>query len=578
VSYRGTIQAIRALVPATVPVGFTFPDLKPESVIDREIIAKLRRLNMAPSAVAGDLEFLRRVTIDTIGCLPTPDEARAFLADTDSDKRAKKIDALLAHPLHAALWATKFSDITGNNFDQMEQPQNLRSKRAKMWHDWFRRRLEKNVPYDQIVKGVLTATSRDGLSVEEWLLQTIALEESMQKGFDHAYADRPTLDLFWRRLGLTPEVAAEQTAAAFLGVRIDCAQCHKHPFDRWTQADYRSYANIFGGVRAALSPEAAPLGNAINRRRREEAGPQGQNRIFPIREVFVDARNPRQLRHPDTGRPLPAKALGGPELERGGDPREALFTWMTTPDNPFFARAFVNRVWAHYFGRGIVHPADNFAAANPPSHPALLDELAKNFVESKFDIRRLERTVLLSQTYQRSATPNETNAADRGNFARSYPRRLMAEVVVDVLDSALGVTERYGPDVPAGSKAIEVAPSRVGGEIAYLFRVFGRPIRTTSCDCERPAEPALPQTLFLMSDPVLVNKITSGRLRQLLGARKADEAVLDEMFLATLTRFPTEEEKQATLAYVTERKSNRPAAWVDVVWALVNTREFILNH
>ena len=688
ISYRGQVQGVRALVKVPPAQGFVYPQVPEVNYVDREVFAKLKKLNVVPSELSDDGEFLRRASLDTVGSLPAPGEVRAFLADKDPDKRSKKIDELLAHPLHAALWATKFSDITGNNIDAMEQPQQLRVKRSKMWHDWFRRRVADNTPYDEIVRGILTATSRDGKPPEEWVKEALAIEQQAQKGFDTDYAKRASLDLFWRRTAFTPEQMAEHTAAAFLGVRLECAQCHKHPFDRWTQADYRSYANVFAGVRFAVSQETqqavakelaerrkaaaealaavdkefadrkkaaeekADKENAERRKAAEEKvekeiaerrktelaklgddpdGPKHKAAVDKLERMLADRRKealaaadkdnasrkrtalapveqeiarrkaavqaqfdvrnqpqlrevyvtnqppPRQPNRPDTSEYKP-KALGGPGIENKGDPRQALFEWLRRPDNPYFARSFVNRVWAHYFGLGLVDPVDNFSVANPSSNDRLLDALAKDFVAQNYDLRHLERTILRSRTYQLSATPNETNKHDRNGYARSYPRRMMAEVVVDALNSALGASENFGTDAPPNSRAVEVAPNRVQNQtLANVFRLFGRPPRTATCDCERASEPALPQTLYLMTDPAVLGKITGGRLKSLLTQKRSDEEAVEELFLATLTRFPTEKEKRRALEHV-RGKQDRQAGFVDVTWALINTREFILNH
>jgi hypothetical protein len=251
---------------------------------------------------------------------------------------------------------------------------------------------------------------------------------------------------------------------------------------------------------------------------------------------------------------------------------------MTRPDNPYFARAFVNRIWAHYFGVGLIDPVDDLAASNPPSNERLLDALSGDFVKSGFDIRRLERTILNSRTYQLSSAPNESNRRDRTNFARSYPRPMMAEAVLDVLNDALGSAEDFGGDAPVGSRAVEVATNRVqSSHAARVFRVFGRPGRTSTCDCERPSGPALPQTLFLMTDPTLLKKLTAGRLEKLINAKLSDAQIVEELFLATLTRFPESSEKRAALEQVSAA-TDRMAGLTDVLWALINTREFILNH
>src|SRR5262245_9784445 len=382
------------------------------------------------------------------------------------------------------------------------------------------------MPYDRIVHGVLCATSRDGRTPEDWLREVKEIEEAAQKGFPSAYAGRASLDLFWR-VGKVPtlEQLGERTAAAFLGVRLECAQCHKHPFDRWTQADYRAYANVFGQVTVGASPEPLRTLTGGEPATVVKGNVIVKGQAIGVTEVFVSAKK-RTLPHPDfvpvsktalrkgepppAPMPLPARALGGPEIpvEPGKDARERLFAWMRSPDNAYFARSFVNRVWAHYFGIGLVHPADDFSLANPPSNARLLDALAKDFIEHNFDIRHLERTVLNSRTYQLSSDPNETNKLDHNNYSHSFLRPLMAEVAVDVLNSALGVRDTFGEDAPPGSRAIEVGASRVQNpNLAYAFRVFGRPTRAAVCDCERAGEPALAQTLFLMTDPAVLEKL-----------------------------------------------------------------------
>jgi hypothetical protein len=251
---------------------------------------------------------------------------------------------------------------------------------------------------------------------------------------------------------------------------------------------------------------------------------------------------------------------------------------MRRPDNPYFARSFVNRVWAHYLGVGLVEPVDNFSVANPPSNERLLDALARDFVRGGYDVRRLERTILTSRTYQLSSTPNRTNARDRTNYSRALPRPMMAEVVLDVLNAALGADEDFGDDAPPGSRAIEVATNRVrAAYAARVLRVFGRPARKSTCDCERPAAPALPQTLFLLSDPALLRKMAGGRLARLLGEDRSDAERVEELFLATLSRLPDRDERQAALEQL-EAAGDRKKGFLDVVWALINTREFILNH
>jgi hypothetical protein len=284
--------------------------------------------------------------------------------------------------------------------------------------------------------------------------------------------------------------------------------------------------------------------------------------------------------------PLPPRAPGGPEIpfEKGKDMREALFAWLRRPDNPFFARNFVNRVWGHYLGVGIVQPVDDFSLANPPSNEKLLDALAKDFVASKFDIRHVERVILNSRAYQLSSKANATNRDDKVNFARGYLRPMMAEVVLDVLNSALGTRERWGTEARRGARAIEVGPSELSpfmiDDTMYALRRFGRPPRTTACDCERVTAPSVAQKLYLMTDPVLLRKLDhpAGRLRRLLlDEKRADEEVLEELFLAALSRCPSADERRAFREHRLKAPDRR-AAFTDTLWALINTREFILNH
>lgn len=578
VIYRGNVVPVRILVPAVLPAGVQFPKTPEMNYIDTQVFSRLRQLNMIPADLADDTEFLRRLYIDTIGTLPTPDDVRAFLASKDAQKRSKKIDELLAHPMHAALWATKWCDITGNDTTALEQPQQIKPKLSQLWHDWFRKRFLENMPYDQIVRGVLCATSRDGQASDVWYKDYEKLTGDLDKGFDTSYADRDSLDLFWRRQQqVLIEQWGEKTAAAFMGIRVECAQCHKHPFDRWTQAEYRAYANIFGQVAFGISPETKKqLGDKINPPKKD---PKNKNQSLVVKEVYL-ASTAKSLPHPDTNGRLSPKALGGPEIkiEDGKDARVALFEWLRSPENPFFARSFVNRAWGHYLGVGLVDPVDDFSLANPASNQKLLDALAKDFVDHKFDIRHIERTILNSRTYQLSSRTNETNKLDKKDYSHSYIRPMMAEVVVDVLNAAMGIEENFGQGVRPNIRAIEVGPSVVQNPtLAFAFRVFGRPPRTVACDCERASEPGLPQKLFLMTDTSLLGKLQSGRLQKLLQTKMDDDQVLEELFLATVSRFPTQDEKQRFTEYRTT-VTDRRAAFFDTLWALINTREFILNH
>jgi Protein of unknown function (DUF1549)/Protein of unknown function (DUF1553) len=560
-SYNGQLASARVLVPTGRVV--TVPDIPRCDTIDREVFAKLKSLGVAPSEQASDAEFVRRVTLDLIGTLPSPQEIRAFLGDCGLSKRSRKIDELLAHPMHAALWATRFLDITGCDVGAIEGPGELKGRRAQLWHEWFRKRFAENTPYSEIARGVITATSRDGLDPDAWAAREAVRMIALKTGAATDYASKPSLDLYWRRFAggeyVAVEPMAERTAAAFLGVRVECAQCHKHPFDRWTQADYRAFANVFANVRFGLSPDSLAATARLLEERRKSAPNRALPPIPRLSEIYLSEHPSRRLLDPTTGRPYRPKALGGPELSAAGDPREQLFAWLVAPDNPYFARSFVNRVWAAYFGAGLVDPVDGFSVANPPSNERLLDGLAADFVATGYDIRRLERAILSSRAYQRSSEPCEGNLDDRGNFARFEPRPMMAEVLVDALNAALGVTGDFAADAPPGARAIEIATNRVSSpDLARVFRIFGRPARVAVCDCERTAKPALPQTLFFMTDAALCEKIKSGRLKDLLGSGRCDAQVVEELFLATLSRAPDVDELSAALdrlgLYPTERR------------------------
>ena len=586
VLYRGSVQAIRVLVPAPVRPG-GYPKVPEVNYVDTEVFAKLKLLNMVPADLASDEMFLRRVYIDAIAQLPTPDEVREFVADKDPKKREKLIDKLLAHPLHAALWATKLSDVTGNNTQALEQPAPSQPKRSQMWHDWLRKRVADNTPYDAMVRDILTATTLDGMTIEDWLAFEKKLDIQQANGFTTDYPTRKTLDLFWRRQAQVPiEQWGEKVAAAFLGVRLECAQCHKHPTDRWTQDEYWAFANLFAQVSFVANqfstPAAKTAADAENAKRRD--GGKAANQVTQIRELFVSEKQFRTKANPGTLKVPVPKALGGPPipLKPGEDARVVLADWLTGAENPFFAKSFVNRVWAHYFGIGLVNPVDDFSLANPPTNARLLEALAADFAKSGFDIRALERTILTSRTYQLDFATNDSNKFDKNNFSHALIRPLMAEQVIDVLNAALGVDEEFtGQDAaPKGTKMIEMGTSRLQNpNLAYALRIFGRPPRTTACDCERAMEPALPQSLFRMTDPELMKKFANanGRAAKLVRAKPTADEVVEELFLATLSRFPTAAEKADAVKHLTTAR-NKAEAVTDLLWALVNTREFILNH
>lgn len=590
------LQVSGASPDASAAVG---SELEPQvaALIDQRILERLSEDGVTPSPVSSEAEFLRRVTQTTIGQLPTPDEVRGFLADDRLDKRQRKIDELLEHPLHTAMWATRFCEMTGNAAESLEGPDELKARRAKMWHDWLRRRFADNTPYDELVRAILTATSRaEGESPEQWIDQEASLVHAAKEGFEAAYADRPALELVWRRSieggGYPSEELAERVASNFMGVRIGCAKCHPHPFDKWTQQDYRAFANVFSQVRFDLSPQVREaLADRLDERRSQRARGEALAPPLPrLSEVYL-AEKPHMLLDEASGEPLPAKALGGPVLEPPGreisdqaadrgsaDLRARLMDWLDEPDNPYFARNIVNRVWAAHFGYGPVEPLDGFSTTSSPMYDALLQELADDFVKHDYDLRRLERLILNSSTWQASSTPNDTNRTDRRNFARAYVRMPPPHVVADMWHLAVDVPHQFGDDVPAGSRAVEIAPSRLKGtRWETLLELFGRNQRLQACDCTPPPGPSIRQTLALMCDSTLLKDLPLGRARRLSEPGLSDENVVDELFLSTLSRFPDAEERDAAEAHLAS-SADRSAACEDLLWSLINTQEFITIH
>jgi hypothetical protein len=580
-TFGGAVSTTHVIVPfAGGGRSFEFASL---NRVDDLVAAKWIKLGLEPSPSCTDSEFLRRVSLDLIGTLPSPDEVRGFLADQDPNKRTKKIDELLERPEYALFWATKFSDLTGNDDRFLPQP---RPKYVWLWYDWLRDKLARNVPYDELVAGIVTATSREGRTLDEFLAEYSKVAESMPhdfgKGFDTtAYAERKTNDIFWKKASNKGDQVAMQISYAFLGIHLECAQCHKHPFDRWTQDDFKSWVAFFSPVKLGV-PSDMP---------KDKVPATGErNKSYQYQEVFVDvAANGGKAKGKgknvaDSGKGFRPKALGGGEMpiEPGVDPRIGVMKWMRAPENPYFAKAIVNRVWAHYLGAGIVDPPDDLNAANPPSNPALLDWLARDFIAHDFDLKHLHRVIAGSRVYQLSWVPNENNELDRRNFTHALLRRIPAEVIVDAINQTTGAAEKYGNNfAPPGTRAIGLAPSRVANNQGpgYALSIFGRPLRTQTCDCERSQDAGLPQALYLVNDVDINNKITAknGRLAMLLREMSDDKQLLDELYLTVASRYPTEAEVNKALDYVAA-SADRKSGFEDVLWSLINLREFVFNH
>ena len=628
--FRGEPVVAMILVPraGTEP----FPDVKPVNFIDTHTLAKLRRLNIHPSGPCDDVTFLRRASLDVTGELPTPDDVRAFLTDTAPDKRAKKTEELLARPGYAALWATRFSDILRPaGFDGRHGF--TEAAEARRFYEWLRARMAENTPYDQLAERVLLATSLDGRTGPEWVKEVRSLlEENAAQGPGlKAYAGRRTLDLYWQRNNATGVKGTMQVAHAFLGLRLECAQCHRHPHDVWQQEDLLSFANFFmrvsnpgaGGSSVAIAKEADALTKEAKelREQAKNVGEKAKDKTLGKDEVTKLNAEMKSLTDRATSLEAAGKRIKGTEVHGGGkptfasmsstlgkqeskqfrllgakqpvtvgaeqDPREVVVAWLRQPDNPFFAKAIVNRVWASYFGRGIIDPPDHLSPLNPSSHPELLDALAKGFIVNKYDLKWLHRTILASRTYQQSAATNATNRADTTNYASAYLRRLPAEVLVDAVNHATGGIETYPAELylPAGAKAVEVAggtgSDRARASLQYAFSIFGRPMRNpdVQCDCDRDSKPTIVQTLYLANHPAVHQKISNpkGRVAQVLKAVADDEKRVEELFLWVLSRAPTPDERGACLKHV-KYAATPQRGYEDVLWGLLNTREFLLNH
>jgi hypothetical protein len=595
--------------------------------VDELVVAKLRKLGIVPSEICTDAEFLRRVSLDVAGTLPTPEEVTAFLADKSTNKRAKKIDALLDSPGHAAWWATRLCDFTGNSARQIfsENVPELNGEFARQWWDWIFHRVAKNEPYDKLVAGIVLATSRSspGQSYKDYALE---MASYLRRDQPANFAQRETMPYFWARKNVQkPEDRALAFAHAFLGVRIECAQCHKHPFDQWTKADYVQFQTFFEPVRydsdirrdsevnfvTATKELRAATGGGTAMQSRDAQSEEIRRRInsgevFPIHEVYIATRSPRstiarQNAQAYSGRVLTPKLLGGDKvlLTDYADPREPLVQWLRSKENPFFARAFVNRVWAAYFHRGLVEPADDINLANPPVNAELMDYLADGFVASGYDMKKLHRTILNSATYQRSWKPNATNELDEKNFSRFVLRRLPAEVLLDALTVATAASERqrkFADDVAARQIGPNVAAFGLADPIGnrnvadYALTTFGKPVRETNCDCERTTTPTLLQSLYTRNDPDLMSRVEGQReempawiaeLRTTHASQPLDhrrlEQIITEIFLRTVSRPPTAAEAQQARADITAA-ADLINGVRDLLWVMLNTREFTVNH
>ncbi|MFN0017769.1 MAG: DUF1549 domain-containing protein [Pirellulaceae bacterium] len=693
----------------------------PGNFIDEHILAKLDRLKIPAAELADDATFLRRARLDVTGLLPTPEEVREFLADTRADKRELKIDELLQGTGYADLWTLKFCDLLKAHDYGVYADDLGEQNEAPRFQAWIKARLRENTPYDEFAARILLATSRDGRSLDEWAGEVIALQEAARLPRQDLalYAQRKTLDIYWQRKEATGVPGAMQVAHAFLGLRLECAQCHRHPHDVWQQEDLLGLANFFMQVRRVgfegenekkypeqgalfkkyseegkkLNEEAKKLKEGMGKQlaeaatksqqqanrlkneiqsaeqqatqqeqqaqdRRKQAAALGadkkeeierlqkeaslleekakqlrdavaakknelaphekavadneamqkqiqdlerRGRIFGEEvakrilhaEIFIRTDKQATKNFASVTSPLGTQSLqqfrlpGQSEpvtIDAGEDPRQKVVDWMRKADNPFFARAIVSRVWAHYLARGLVDPPDDLSPHNPVSHPALLDELCRRFIARGYDLKWLHRTILSSRTYQQSSQAGPLNEVDRTNFAYFYYRRLPAEVLLDGLDQSTGTREDMDMNYyqwPSGLRAAEIPYMPRNEFVTFVLEQFGRSERNSAvqCDCQRQSEPSMLQVLSLANHPHVRQKIAdpSGRIARLMKEITDPGQRIEELYLSTLSRLPDETEKQTCLSHVSAAESPQKGLEA-ILWSLLNTREFILQH
>ena len=522
--FMGFVDAAHLTVPADrILPPERYRELPVANFIDERAYAHFQKLGLYPSARCTDEEFIRRSTLDAIGMLPTPEETRVFVADTTPDKRRKWIEQLVQHPAWADYWANKWADLLRPN------PDRVGVKSVYLLDQWLREAFRQNLPFDQFARAIITA-----------------------EGSNHH--DGPAVVYRDRR---EPPELTTMFSQLFLGVRLECAKCHHHPNEKWSQDDFYQFAAFFGPVKqkgAGLSPP-----------------------ISAGTEVFYFAPG-GDVRHPLTDAVVKPRPPDAAEFTAADDrdPRLALADWLTNPDNSFFAKSAVNRVWASFFGRGMVEPVDDFRASNPAVNEPLLDALAADFREHGYDLKHLMRTILSSELYQLSSTPNDTNLADTKHFSRSYRRRLPAEVALDAVSDVTGVPDKFD-GCPPGTRAIQTWTFKINSN---FLDAFGRPNASSDAPCERDLKTSVVQALHLMNSQALQAKLAdaSGRVKALTDSDRSPAAIVHELYLATFSRLPTDAELATATAEFAKENVKRQDATEDVLWALLNSPEFVFNH
>jgi hypothetical protein len=514
----GFVAVFKAIVPHGPPLT-EIPDFKPNNMVDELAVAKWKKLGLKPSPTCDDATFIRRVTVDLCGRLPTAAEVKAFLDDKTADKRAKLIDKLLDSGDYPAYFAMKWGAILRNS------PLAGADQAAVAFHNWLKDQIARNRPYDEFVRGVVAAAG-------EW-------------------QDAPAINWLWQNRDDQLHQVTADVAQVFLGTRLQCAKCHHHPYERWGQADYYGLAGFFTRL--------------------------GRKNFGQPPPYYASATPTTGDKDPTTGRTPEPKFLDGPvgKFSADEDPRHALVDWMAKPANPFFAKALVNRMWGHFLARGLVSEADDLRETNPASNPELLDWLAADFVKHKYDVKHIIRTILNSRVYQLSAVPTDDNKHDRQNFARYYARRMPAEVFLDAVNATCGVRGGFN-GVSANARAIDLPHEGFG---SYFLDTFDRPKRVTVCECERSTGATLGQVLLLANSEEMENKIadSNGRVARFFKDKKPVGDMIEELYLTALGRSPTPAERKRLTEYVDGAKDKQRAV-EDVLWAILNTREFMFNH
>ena len=534
--YSGQI----ALARITSPWPSDIPDevysqTPRRNVIDDAVLGQLRRLNLKPSPRSSDSEFIRRVHLDVVGMLPTPEVTRAFLADPSETKRDAMIESLLAQPEFVDYWTYRLSDLF------LISGRKLRPDALKSYYQWLRGEMETGTPWDQIVRQVVSARG-----------------DTMKNGATNFYS-----------VHQDPETMAENVSQAFMSLSINCAKCHNHPLEKWTNDQYYSFANLFARVRAKGWGGDARSGNGA-------------------RTLFIANRG--DLIQPRTGKPQPPAPLDGQAIERDSpeDRREALAEWLTAPENPYFTRSIANRVWANFFGRGIVEPVDDLRVSNPASNEPLLEAISAHLVENRYDLKALMRLILQSETYQRTSAPLPENMGDQKYYSRYYPRRLMAEVLQDAITSVTRISPKYDKITLAdgstqgtnfyrdGTRALQLFDSSV---TSYFLKTFGRNEREITCECERSNKPSMVQVLHLSNGDTLNSNLRSEQSCVNVMIPQSDEEIIEETYLLCLSRPPSDGERERLIAmFDSTPEKERRAAIEDLFWALMTSREFLFQH